>query len=84
MHLRVFFDDPNGNTQADCLPPYTNPCEAYYKNGSISINIRTQKVYFTIKGIIDRSLNGHWRCRHGMRREKAETYISIGDYKGTS
>lgn len=82
MYLRVFFDDPYGNTQADCLPPYKNNCEAYYQNGSVYFDSTTKEAIFTTKGTIDHQLNGKWGCRYGTSRDKSEVFVLVRHTKG--
>lgn len=77
LHLRVFIDDPYGETQAVCLPPYPFICEAYYQNGSILYSTITQEVTFMLSRRTNRKVEGFWACRHGTGRDISRVFVSM-------
>lgn len=77
IHLRVFIDDPYGNMQAVCLPPYPFVCEAYYKYGSISYSSITKEIKFIVKRGTNQKVEGYWTCRHGTGRDISKSFVSM-------
>lgn len=77
LHLRVYIDDPYGNTQAVCLPPYQLNCEAYYKNGSTSYNIITKEIKFKVNREMGQNVEGYWTCSHGTGRDISKVFVSM-------
>ncbi|CAG2245760.1 unnamed protein product [Mytilus edulis] len=84
LQFSIFFVDPSGNIQADCLQPVLSSvkCEPYYKNGSITQNSTTKETIFTVQGKIDKSLNGNWTCLHGLKKNIAKVEVTILNIAG--
>lgn len=82
IYLSVFIADPSGNVQAECFPPFQRNCEAYYRNGTIQYKLLTNEVIFTIRGIINNELDGYWSCRHGIKGDRTEAFVSVNIRNG--
>lgn len=78
LHLLVLIDDPSGSTRADCYPDTEHTtCESYYENESITQNMTTKEIVYTVHGKIDHRLNGKWSCRHGTRLNVATVEVTV-------
>lgn len=78
LHFKTYIEDPRGNIQAECLPLTTNIyCHGKYKNVSITLNPKTNELKFTLRGVINKQVNGNWTCRHGVRRDVAYVEVTV-------
>ncbi|XP_076075949.1 uncharacterized protein LOC143046737 [Mytilus galloprovincialis] len=78
LKFKVEFVDPSGNNQGFCLPPHPIPqCITASKNVSITQNVTTKSTLFTLKGYIDKYVNGKWTCRHGKNLGSAMADVQI-------
>ncbi|XP_063400057.1 uncharacterized protein LOC134684683 [Mytilus trossulus] len=78
LHFRVKIQDPSGKLMGECVPGQKkSSCDEYAKNVVIAQNIKTNETTCMIRGIIDNSLNGKWKCLHGTNTGLAEVEVTV-------
>lgn len=78
LHNWVFIDDPFGSRRADCFPAIDDSsCDSYKTNESITQNLTTHEIIYTVHGGINNRLNGNWSCRHGTNLHVATVEVTV-------
>lgn len=78
FYHRVFIDDPVGCTRADCFPDIDDPsCDSYKTNESITQNLTTHEIVYTVQVGINNKLSGNWSCRHGTNLHVATAEVTV-------
>lgn len=78
LYFPVSFYSPTGEEVASCDIPFPKPlCHSLMPNINIEQEIQTQTTTLTYTGNIDSSINGEWKCKHGINLEGGTVNVTV-------
>lgn len=88
LHLQVKFFNKFNSELAYCSFPIRDSnetsCYSYFINSTIVQDLKTNSTMLTVRGQIDKRINGVWSCQHGTNISQATVNVTAwigGNYQ---